>query len=73
MKMGDAKKILEKRDRWSIAVHRYDQVNALFSAPPDRLAYFVGERGLRLNKSYQSIVADPFLFNFGDGFISFLR
>ena len=64
MKIGDANKVLEKRDRWSIAVHRYGRGNTPFSAPPDRLAHFVGESGLRLNTSYQSVVADPFLFSF---------
>jgi hypothetical protein len=65
MKINNIIKVLEKRDRWSIAVHRYDQGNRFFSAPPDRLAHFVGERGLRLNTSYQSVAADPFLFSFG--------
>jgi hypothetical protein len=66
MKLASVNKVLEKRDRWSIAVYRYDQADSLFSSPPAEQIYFVGERGLRLGKSYQSVAADPFLFTFGE-------
>lgn len=64
--MRGFQKLLEKRDLWSIGVFRYDRADDLFSAPPIELAYFQGENGFRVDKNYQSVAADPFLFTHGD-------
>jgi hypothetical protein len=59
-------KLFAKRDRWSIGIFRYDRLEDLFTLQPLSQTFFHGEQGIRINRNYQAVVADPFLITYGN-------
>lgn len=66
MPLLNLQKITEKRDLWSLGVFKFGSLENLFEGGEYTLVKQIREMGLRLNKSYQAVAADPFLFAHGE-------
>ena len=56
------KKFVERRDLWAIGIYRLKSLQEILNLDDHLPLYMIGEKGLRKNVNYQSIVSDPFLF-----------
>lgn len=59
-------KLFNHRDLWTIALYMVPNESDLFEIEIRQPFAFIGERGIRLSKRYQSTVADPFLISYDD-------
>lgn len=55
-------KLRRRRELWTIALFKMPDDANLLDLGAQEPFHFIGERGLRARRSYQSTVADPFLF-----------
>lgn len=55
-------RIFQKRDVWTIALYKLKYEDDIFKLDEHKPFHLFGERGIRRNKEYQAITADPFLF-----------
>jgi hypothetical protein len=59
-------KLLRVRQLWTIALYEVNRQDEIFNLDSLKPFHFIGERGFRTNRGYQSTVADPFLFTHND-------
>lgn len=60
------KRLFLRRIVWTIALYKLKDENGIFELQNHEPINFFGERGLRCNRHYQAITADPFLFTHKD-------
>jgi len=60
------KSLFRRRTVWTIALYKLKAENGIFELSEHEPFHFLGERGLRCNRHYQAITADPFLFTHND-------
>src|SRR5437660_363441 len=60
-----------KRALWTIGLYTLERETDIFEIDRREPFAFIGERGVRLSRRYQSTVADPFLFSYYDGVFIF--
>ena len=56
------KKFFERRDLWTVGIYRLQSLRDLVHLGTYRPVHLIGELGVRKDMSYQSVVADPFLY-----------
>ena len=61
-----AARLFRIRQLWTIALYEVNRENDIFNLGSLKPFHFIGERGLRTSRRYQSTVADPFLFTHGE-------
>jgi hypothetical protein len=59
----DLLNLFERLDLWTIGVFRFASTEGLFEASDYFLVKQISETGLRVNRHYQAVAADPFLIS----------
>lgn len=55
----------KRRELWSIGIYKLESESQLLDLENRAPLYLIGEKGFRMSRAYQALVADPFLFTFG--------